>query len=123
VSTPSSWTPTDALVAAAISWSADGAIDLGGLIATVDWLDHAVPLHAELTTAVGRLMGAGLLEIAGPTLRLTPAGRTVTDVPTKIQQRRLDTILVRLHDRPVPDRVWDLSVADYAAAVAEYERH
>lgn len=69
------WTHADAWVLAALDGiGAADPIDLTGLIARADAIEHAVPEARELATAAGRLTAAGLMGAAGERFWLTEAG-------------------------------------------------
>lgn len=65
------WDSTDAWVLASIAQGAPRSVDLRGLLATADYLNHAVPGAAELTRALRRLARAGLVYSRGTRYRVT----------------------------------------------------
>jgi len=113
------WTLSDVLILRCVGGHdrATGS-PLRGVIATADYLDHAVPLEEEFTGAVGRLLGAGLLEcdVAADRYWLTAAGRLLAERRGRSAVKPAD--LERL-DLPAGG-AWSLPAGTYRAAVDAY---
>ncbi|HEX2696171.1 MAG TPA: hypothetical protein VHM28_00590 [Anaerolineales bacterium] len=49
-------------------------VDLRTVIATADYINHAIPTKEEIEGAVNRLAAAGLIGVEGGLFKLTPSG-------------------------------------------------
>ncbi|RLB54999.1 MAG: hypothetical protein DRI90_19790 [Deltaproteobacteria bacterium] len=125
------WLQADAWVLlAAIYACGQDAKDLDALIATADWINHAIPTHVELHGAINRLLAGRLLKTKRDKLMVT---ERATDLFEKVEAsgrravlRQLDR-LRRMIDCPccgVPLKVvrwrYTLDAQTYREAVASY---
>jgi len=56
---------------------ADEGTTLRSLVATADWINHAIPTAAEIEGAVNRLSAAGLVKFEGQNFFLTETGKAL----------------------------------------------
>ena len=82
------------------------AIDLGHVTS-----NHDVPLHSVVAPAVGRLVGAQLVEAHGDGYRVTPVGRSVLEgvghvLPRREYRRQMDVL---------GEKDWDAAVDRYVS--------
>ncbi|GAA1762474.1 hypothetical protein GCM10009795_006280 [Nocardioides hankookensis] len=94
--TSAPWEPADAWVFAAIAVY-DRRCTLLELIASADWINHAVLLEAEVEGALGRLAGADLVRVYEDwTFELTDEGSSVWGGGVRDLQSQLHRIEERL---------------------------
>lgn len=102
------------------------AIDLGHvtsldrLVANIDVSNHDVPSHSVLAPAVGRLVGAQLVEAHGHGYRVTPAGRALLKGVRDGTISRVGEVRDRLRQIPPGRQAQVLAEDDWAAAVDRY---
>ncbi len=128
---PAAWLDADAwILLAALYACGREAKDLDAVIATADWINHAIPTHQELHGAINRLLAGRLLKTKRNKLLVT---ERATDLFEKVEAsgrravlRQLDR-LRRLIDCPccgVPLKVvrwrYALDAQIYREAVASY---
>ncbi len=104
----------------------DEGADLGGLILTGDYCNHAILTYEELHGGLSRLMSAGLVEAIDGRFRATPVAR---ELAAKKLRRlgvfsaviRLEKVLLAMGDVPVAQQVnAPFTQADVQAAIQEY---
>ncbi len=67
------------------------------LIASADWINHAVPSETELNVALGKLAGADLVRVYEDwTFELTDDGESLWSGPGRDLQNRLDLVVGEL---------------------------
>jgi len=76
VSEPATWTSSDAWILASLSSGRRG-MTLSELIASADAHNHAIPTRDELASALGGLVGTGLVEATRRGFRTTRKGMSV----------------------------------------------
>jgi hypothetical protein len=101
-----------------------GRHSLRDVIATADYINHAIPTDLEVRISVGRLSAAGLLAIDGDKLGLTPNGRELFKGKRSgsVYDAR-DRLRVDLRQIPVPSAAsgQQLPAGTYERAVADYQ--
>jgi len=91
------------------------------LVAAGDWMNHAILTTQELDSALGKLVGSGLVRVFDDwTFELTDEGTTLFSGEVRSIEKQLDLIAAELATRvpelaPVrlPDGMADRAVADY----------
>jgi hypothetical protein len=91
------------------------------LIAAGDWMNHAVLTTQELESALGKLVGSGLVRVFDDwTFELTDEGTSLFSGEVRSIQKQLDLIegelaTLALEPAPVrlPEKLADRAVADY----------
>lgn len=114
-----SWTWVDAWVLAALPRT-DPSPDLCDMIAIMDALNHAIPTRAELASALGALIGAGLVEATPLGFRATSLGEEARAAWDGAPVGWDGAILPALSRYERPDREWPISDQDVADAYREY---
>ena len=72
---PTGWLWSDAWILASLP--DDSSATLSDLIASADCCNHAIPTRDELAGALGRLVGAGLVDVSDNGFRVTNRGVAV----------------------------------------------
>ncbi len=118
------WLMSDAWVFAAIANDRPArAHTLAEIIAIADGINHAVLTELELTTAVGRLLSAGLIEAdaAADRYRPTQAGSAIRRRWRHGAFGWIDAIPPQLERLGAPrDTGWSLPPGTFDAAVRQY---
>lgn len=115
------WSWSDAWVLAASPGDPDGC-SLSDLIRTADGINHAIVTRDELADGLGALLAAGLVEVRGDRIRTTPAGQAIKNYWRRGLFGWRKSLLPRLRKIPRPAARFEISPADYEAAVAAYLR-
>ena len=115
------WTMADAWVFAAIAGDRpDDIRSLRQVIGIADAINHAILMEEEFTRAVGRLLGAGLIEAdpAADHYQATAAGRALH---RRCRGGWIDTVPAALHALGEPrDGHWALPEGAFQQAVRRY---
>ncbi|RZI84999.1 MAG: hypothetical protein EOO67_16265 [Microbacterium sp.] len=91
------------------------------MISSADMINHAILLEDELTSALGKLAGAGLLRVFEDwTFELTDDGTTVWTSEVRDLTAHLKTVQARFDDFEPGTTVVKLPRGLMAAAVEEY---
>ena len=93
---------------------------LEDLIATADWINHAIPTTAELNHGLNRLHAAGLVEISSEALRPSPAG---ADLYEKISAGRRSILGIVDHIHRALRRDYTLQTIPERFAYTDAEVH
>ena len=118
---PSQWAWSDAWFLAAVPVT--GTAALTDVVAAADWINHAILSEDEVTTAVRRLLGAGLLAVDRRQFGLTAAGRELATGLRGQLLAQVDDLLRRLGQLPVAESDWSLAPGELRDAVHQwYER-
>lgn len=115
---PPVWPDQDAVVLAGV---AGGARRLDGLVASIDACDHDVPPYERVGPALGRLVGAGLIEPWEAGFTLTPFGRDLVRRARGRSIERVGEIEQLMQAVPVGPEVAVLTATDWVEAVATYQ--
>ena len=117
------WAWSDAWVLAAITITgSEGAASLTDVVAAADAVNHAIVLDTELEQAVGRLLGAGLIEVPKRRFRLTDAGRAMAARCSGGMRQQVDHLLAMLRRLPLTPVPWHLEPDELETAVAGWRR-
>ena len=108
------WEFSDAWVLAAVLSNADSCT-LGELVAAGDGINHAILLADEVESAVGKLLGAGLVVVRDRRFSATDAARALPRRGGLIGQ--VDSLLAALRRLPVTPQPWSLEPGELEAAV------
>jgi hypothetical protein len=95
------------------------------VIASADFIHHAIPSHTELEVSVNRLAAAGLVTARGTAIRPTRAGRQVVrraarGIGIVETPRRILSQLEGHVQFPGIDAGWSLADSDWQAAYDRY---
>jgi hypothetical protein len=95
---------------------------LADVLASADFLHHAVPTREELEESVRRLAGAGLLVVEDDLVEIAPAGEHLwRNRPFSGLSSAVMTMQAQLNRTSVPgDSGWILDEQTYHTAVREY---
>ncbi len=115
------WTWSDAWVLAATPDASTGC-SLSDLIRTADGINHAIVTLDELAGGLGALLAAGLVDVQGDLIRTTEAGQRVKKHWKNGLFGWSRSLLPRLRKIPRPAERFEISPAEYDAAVAAYLR-
>lgn len=115
------WAWSDAWVLAAAPDTPTGC-SLSDLIRTADGINHAIVTLDELADGLGALLAAGLLEVRGDHFRTTAAGQAIKKHWKGGLFGWSRTVLPHLRTLPRPRERFEISRADYDAAVTKYLR-
>jgi hypothetical protein len=99
--------------------------DLARVIGGADFINADIPSADVLRRAVGRLSAAGLVEVTGPRLRATRAGRRVVRLASRrLRPREVPRGLLEVLERevPFPDPAihWNLGEREWRLAYDRY---
>ena len=95
---------------------------LADLLAAADFLHHSIPSRAELTDALNRLAGAGLLVVDDDLIEVAPSGEQLWRTrPFSGLSSAVVTLQTQLNRSSEPgESDWTLDEQTYTAAVREY---
>lgn len=114
----SEWTSADAWILAATETGRGQR--LTHLIGAADAISHAIPTRDEISSAVGALRAAGLLECEGDRISLTREGRKIRRHWKGGMFNWGPTLLPRLALIPRSDELYPVTEEDWEAAYREY---
>jgi len=114
-----SWTWVDAWLFAATADS-DGGTSLSRLLGAADALNHAIPTRAELSSGLGALVSAGLIERTPDGFRTTSVGRAMKENWSGGLGRWQESLLPQLERLPRPDDLLPLTDSEVRDAYAAY---
>jgi hypothetical protein len=112
------WSGYDAVVLTAITIG--GSRSLGRLVANIDVCNHDVPPAEVVGPALGRLVGAGLIEPKRSGFGLTRAGRKVVRGTRAATIVRVVKVKAHLALVPTGDQPKVLETSDWQQAVDSY---
>ncbi len=114
------WTFADAWVLTAVAGSRRPC-SLTELVATADGLNHALLLDAEVTRAVGKLLGSGLLDVtADLAFDLTQQGTALVERRHGSLFSQVDSVLSLLGSVTLHDQAFALPKGAMQQAVDAY---
>jgi hypothetical protein len=103
------WAWSDAWIYTAIRISDRGeGVTLSDLMTAADVVNHAYPTDAEITQAVRRLIGAGLVDVRDGRFQLTAAGASLNPRRLGGLFGQIDSYLKELRRLPVTETDWSL---------------
>lgn len=121
-----SWGAVEAEILAALG-PGGGAVPLHRLVAAVDHYTHSVPTGEQFAQAMDLIVGSGLAEVVGTSIRLTDRGSAIwrsshpegSDLPPWILGKLNDDVPARMGRSGVAASQWDTAVAWYALPLRE----
>lgn len=123
MSTPSGWVFADAWVLAAIGVY-QRRCSLLEMVASADWMNHAVLEEQEVNEALTKLVGAGMVRIYDDwTFELTDDGASVFSADVRSIEKQLGLIEASLADLEPGRAEVVLPTGVMAAALADYREH
>lgn len=90
------------------------------MIALMDAVNHAIPTRDELASALGALVGAGLVEPQPQGFRVTTAGAAIRELWDGAPGGGDDAMVAALAAHQRPQREWPLTQEQVAQAYQAY---